>query len=165
MSKKIVLTDGQTGYEVIGDYIQRYWENVCCTTVLVTIFSSCNGREYDRKSIIASPEFPDMALEYDYDWWEGEKYIILSGIVDIHDIVVEGGIFEPLEEAKTKLLSSDVAPVRRGKWVKGDFKFAEMSCSLCGFAYYGEHDVECMSNFCPECGAKMDIENSENEIN
>lgn len=97
MSKKIVLTDGQTGYEVIGDYIQRYWENVCCTTVLVTIFSSYDGREYDRKSIIASPEFPDMALEYDYDWWEGEKYIILGGIVDIHDIVVEGGIFEPLE--------------------------------------------------------------------
>lgn len=131
MSKKFVLTDGQTGYEVIGDYIQRYWENVCYTTVLVTIFSSCDGRGYDRKSIIASPEFPAMALEYDYDWWEGEKYIILSGIVDIHDIVVEGGIFEPLERKEKNTNKKALSLIRKG---------------------YSSHDAEVIYE-CPYCQA------------
>ena len=57
--------------------------------------------------------------------------------------------------------SADIAPVRHGEWVKTNSRLAEMTCSLCGFTYYGEHDVECMSAFCPECGAKMDGERRE----
>ena len=53
---------------------------------------------------------------------------------------------------------ADVVEVRHGEWVKTNSRLAEMTCSLCGFTYYGEHDVECMSAFCPECGAKMDGE-------
>jgi hypothetical protein len=102
MSKCIVLTDGQTGYDVIGEYIRRYWENVCCTTVLVSVCDSYDGKDFCHKSIIASPEFPDMTLEYEYDWWEGEKYIILHGIKDIHEIEITGGIFEPLERGQTE---------------------------------------------------------------
>jgi NAD-dependent SIR2 family protein deacetylase len=56
---------------------------------------------------------------------------------------------------------ADVEEVRHGKWVKTNSRLAEMTCSLCGFTYYGEHDEECMSNFCPECGAKMDGERRE----
>lgn len=54
--------------------------------------------------------------------------------------------------------TADVVEVRHGEWVKTNSRLAEMTCSLCGFTYYGEHDVECMSAFCPECGAKMDGE-------
>lgn len=43
----------------------------------------------------------------------------------------------------------------KGKWVLTNSELAEMSCSLCGFTYYGEYDAECMSNFCPDCGADM----------
>lgn len=43
----------------------------------------------------------------------------------------------------------------KGKWVLTNSDFAEMSCSVCGFTYYGEYDAECMSNFCPDCGADM----------
>ncbi len=57
--------------------------------------------------------------------------------------------------------TADVVEVRHGKWVKTNSRLAEMTCSLCGFTYYGEHDVECMSAFCPECGAKMDGERRE----
>lgn len=57
--------------------------------------------------------------------------------------------------------TADVVEVRHGKWVKTNSRLAEMTCSLCGFTYYGEHDEECMSNFCPECGAKMDGERRE----
>lgn len=49
---------------------------------------------------------------------------------------------------------------KKGKWILTNSEFAEMSCSLCGFTYYGEYDVECMSNFCPDCGA--DMRNPEN---
>lgn len=45
-----------------------------------------------------------------------------------------------------------------GKWVKTNSELAEMTCSNCGFQYYGEHDIECMSNYCPDCGAKMEKE-------
>ena len=54
--------------------------------------------------------------------------------------------------------AADVVEVRHGEWLKTNSRLAEMTCSLCGFTYYGEHDVECMSAFCPECGAKMDGE-------
>ena len=43
----------------------------------------------------------------------------------------------------------------KGKWILTNSELAEMSCSLCGFTYYGEYDAECMSNFCPDCGADM----------
>ena len=41
------------------------------------------------------------------------------------------------------------------EWVLTDDKYAEMSCSRCGFKYYGEFDEECMSAYCPDCGARM----------
>lgn len=58
--------------------------------------------------------------------------------------------------------AAEVVEVRHGEWLKTNSRLAEMTCSLCGFTYYGEHDVECMSAFCPECGAKMDGERSKN---
>jgi hypothetical protein len=56
---------------------------------------------------------------------------------------------------------SDVVEVRHGEWIMTDSRFAEMSCSICGFKYYGEYDKECMSHYCPNCGAKMDGERKE----
>lgn len=53
------------------------------------------------------------------------------------------------------LLANGVVVREKGEWVLTDERFAEMSCSLCGFTYYGEYDYECMSNFCPDCGADM----------
>ena len=44
----------------------------------------------------------------------------------------------------------------RAKWMLTDSEHAEMTCSNCGFTYYGERDYECMSPYCCECGAKMD---------
>ena len=53
------------------------------------------------------------------------------------------------------LISNGVVVRERGEWVLTDARFAEMSCSLCGFTYYGEYDKECMSDFCPNCGSDM----------
>lgn len=57
------------------------------------------------------------------------------------------------------LPAADVAPVRHGRWVwheTGDNEWEQFySCSNCGEKSYWE------SNFCQECGAKMDLEVSD----
>ena len=51
---------------------------------------------------------------------------------------------------------ADVAPVRRGRWTwneKGETDWEQFyRCSNCGDKEYWE------SNFCPNCGAAMDLE-------
>lgn len=66
--------------------------------------------------------------------------------------------------------AADVAPVVHGRWLNfyGDFTCAE--CSECGAIYdvvdvkpsgeiFGEFEKE--YKFCPNCGAKMDLEDDE----
>ena len=62
---------------------------------------------------------------------------------DVDDAKVE------LEEAPT------IDPVKHGKW-EGNFD-TSMECSVCGwlFEYYGGLEEEW--NYCPHCGARMDL--------
>ena len=50
----------------------------------------------------------------------------------------------------------DVAPVRHGKWLTHSDRPDSLICSVCecGFDMW-KHDKH---NFCPNCGAKMDLE-------
>lgn len=73
---------------------------------------------------------------------------------------------EPLEHRSPKLRAlileqptADVEPVRHGRWEGKTYK-----CSLCGKwidPLQGDADM----NYCPNCGAKMDGEEQENEDN
>ena len=51
----------------------------------------------------------------------------------------------------------------KGKWkiVKDDYDCELMRCSVCREEFYdGDNDtVDCMYNYCPNCGAKMEAEN------
>ena len=47
--------------------------------------------------------------------------------------------------------AADVAPVRHGRWVDTDSEFAQ--CSLCKYPVYAAWNA---TNYCPNCGAKMD---------
>ena len=88
----IKLNDGQSGYDIIGDYIRRYWRNNIYATVVVSIGTSYDGQTYDLLKEIASPiDFDD--IEYLYDWWEGEKYIKLFGIQSVDELDISGGIY------------------------------------------------------------------------
>lgn len=88
----IRLNDGQSGYDVIGEYIRRYWERNIYTTVIVSIGTSYDGNTYNLLKEVASPiNFDD--IEYLYDWWEGEKYIKLFGIKSIDELDISGGIY------------------------------------------------------------------------
>lgn len=49
--------------------------------------------------------------------------------------------------------AANVAPVRHGRWISSHDEFCE--CSLCK---YPVHASWCQTNYCPNCGAKMDGE-------
>lgn len=58
-------------------------------------------------------------------------------------------ILQMIEDAPT----ADVQEVRHGKWLEDDYGYCH--CSNCRY----EHDSpECITPYCPECGAKMDEE-------
>lgn len=49
--------------------------------------------------------------------------------------------------------AADVAPVRHGRWVASHDEFCQ--CSLCKYPVYAAWNT---TNYCPNCGAKMDKE-------
>lgn len=88
----IKLNDGQSGYDVIGEYIRRYWDHNITSDVVCSIGVSYDGHTYDLLKEVASPyNFDD--IEFLYDWWEGEKYIKLFGIRTLDEIDIFGGIY------------------------------------------------------------------------
>lgn len=89
----IVLKNGQTGYDVISDYIYRYWNHNILDTVIISIGTSYDGHTYDFRNEIASP-ISFNKIEFMNDWWEGEKYIKLFGIKTLGELDISGGIYE-----------------------------------------------------------------------
>ena len=90
---KIKLKDGQSAYDVIGDYIRRYWKHNGYTDVIVSIGTSHNGRNYSLFNEVACLEDFDDIL-YLGDWWEGEEYIQLLGIQSVDELDICGGIYD-----------------------------------------------------------------------
>lgn len=57
-----------------------------------------------------------------------------------------------------KLPAVDAEPVRHGKWVcHEDDIMSWYECSLCGCEAFDVHGA----NYCPNCGAKMDLEDDD----
>lgn len=50
--------------------------------------------------------------------------------------------------------AADVVEIRHGKWLTDRFGMERAICSICGAVYEGGDSFR----FCPECGAKMDLE-------
>ena len=88
----IELKDGQTGYNIVGEYIRRYWEHNIYDTVIISMGVSGDGKAYDLCKEIASPHNGDD-VEFLYDWWEGEKFIKLFGIKAVDEIDISGGLY------------------------------------------------------------------------
>ena len=58
--------------------------------------------------------------------------------------------------------AADVAPVRHGRWIdKGEYAVCTECGGRSGTQYDGVEPIPLMTQFCPNCGAKMDggIEN------
>lgn len=55
------------------------------------------------------------------------------------------------------LPAADVAPVRHGRWIdKGEYAICMECCGRSGTQYDGVEPTPLMTQFCPNCGAKMD---------
>lgn len=52
---------------------------------------------------------------------------------------------------------ADIVEIRHGKWVnKGDYAFCTECGECSGTQYDGVEPIPLMTQFCPNCGAKMD---------
>lgn len=54
----------------------------------------------------------------------------------------------------------NVAPVRHGKWIMDDNENPYIRiCSVCRYSrpMMNDHGFYCKTNYCPTCGAKMDL--------
>jgi rubrerythrin len=65
-----------------------------------------------------------------------------------HDTAFSALLEELLDEQPT----IDAEPVRHGKWIEYPIADGMNQCSECGVLRFGE------SNYCPNCGARMDEE-------
>ena len=55
------------------------------------------------------------------------------------------------------LPAADVAPVRHGRWIdKGEYAICMECCGRSGTQYDGVEPTPLMTQFCPNCVAKMD---------
>lgn len=53
--------------------------------------------------------------------------------------------------------ASDVAPIRHGRWIdKGEYAVCTECGGRSGTQYDGVEPIPLMTQFCPNCGAKMD---------
>lgn len=89
----IFVTDGKSGYDVIADYVRRYWEYNTYTNIIVSMATSYDNKKYYYHNEVVSPYNYD-GIEWLNDWWEGEIYIKLYGIADINDFEIHGGLYE-----------------------------------------------------------------------
>lgn len=89
----IELKNGQTGYDIVGEYIRRYWEHNIYDTVIISMGVSYDGNTYDICKEVASP-YNGNDVEFLYDWWEGERFIKLFGIKAVDEIDISGGLYE-----------------------------------------------------------------------
>ena len=75
-----------------------------------------------------------------------------TGLADCIAIEIEG------------LPAADVEPVRSCKWVRTDYDWHSLTtyrCTACGeeFCFEIDEDLPLLNyNYCPSCGAKMDLE-------
>ena len=93
---EIKLNEYQNAYEIVGEYIEKYWKEHYYTCVIVRIATSYDGKKYDIFNEFVAFDGND-GMEYEHDWWEGEEYLKIYGIMDIHDITVPDNISDPLE--------------------------------------------------------------------
>ena len=90
----IELKDGQTGYDVVAEYVRRYWTNHYRTNVVVSMAASYDGTIYHNCNDVADLDSSSLDdVEFSYDWWEGEKFIRIDGICAVDELEISGGIY------------------------------------------------------------------------
>ena len=93
----------------------------------------------------------DALNDYVMDTWGG-------GNID-NTVIWYGDVLEAIHNAPT----IDAVPVVHGRWeikLLNDYQKYRVTCSICGWVgieNYDSYDVPSDFNYCPNCGAKMDL--------
>lgn len=77
------------------------------------------------------------------------EYIERQAVIELFDAYKWQG--QICIDAVKELPTADVAPVVHGRWIRSDF--IGFSCSICQ-----KMIVSSATDFCPYCGAKMDLD-------
>ena len=97
------------------------------------------------------------------EWLKRIRLIDLSDGRGLCRVIMEDD-FKKTIKKMPKGIIADVTPVRHGRWEKQNGLY---SCSECGKTC--PYDVQAdvieywACNYCPKCGAKMDLEDREND--
>ena len=115
----------------------------------------------------------DLLEKEIYKWMPKDQETWMSSdIPPIEDLVVS--IMMTIQEQP----KVDAVPVRHGRWIEhtmsemtgydpalsGDDPVCSYSCSVCGEdCYVSDTGDDILSNYCPNCGAKMDERKQNND--
>ena len=84
-------------------------------------------------------------LKKHYAWWNNEEKELFDSIIDA----------QPTVEAE---------PIKHGRWKgmnRNKYNDDEATCSICGVTFASGYSNPYWWDYCPNCGAKMDKEESE----
>lgn len=90
---EFMLLNGENAYEIVDEYVRRYWEHESCQDAVVSIETSDDGVKWVHIVEVVEPESCNTPLWLN-DWWEGEKYIRLLGICGVNGLDIYGGLYE-----------------------------------------------------------------------
>ncbi len=90
---ELKLNEDQDAYDIVGKYIEKYWQEHYYTDVLVRIATSYDGKTYAPSNEFVAFDGKD-GMEYQNDWWEGERYLKIYGIIDIREVIIPENIFD-----------------------------------------------------------------------
>ena len=92
-----------------------------------------------------------------------EREAVLKIIYDIKEnkeIPKNYGTLLDIIRSTRNLPTADVVEVKHGEWVRRGYEGIMTHCSECLHrAPFNNHQELILSNYCPNCGAKMDGEN------
>ena len=93
-----------------------------------------------------------------------DEYIDRLKIFSIWRSMPDSASTMSLAKAIYQTPAEDVVPVRHGRWIYGED--VDIQCSVCGADALTEGDYrQIRSDFCPSCGAMMDLEDESDETN
>lgn len=91
----------------------------------------------------------------------GKKVLTMTEYIE-RELAIEAlsrgdGCGNVCRRAIERILAADVAPVRHGRWInKGEYAVCTECGGRSGTQYDGVEPIPLMTQFCPNCGAKMD---------
>ena len=90
------------------------------------------------------------------EWLKRIRLIDLSDGLGICRVIMEDDFKKAIKNMPENIIV-DVAPVRHGRWIdKGEYAVCTECGGRSGTQYDGVEPIPLMTQFCPNCGAKMD---------